>query len=115
LGEQDALARSVGKVFARIKETSGGAGEVPKADIEPTKGTLTTAKIDTALGQKGDLSNGVYKVTIGRTTRMHGHEVGKTMGVNTWAAFAGSDERALVDGDFAMHEGELQGVLKALR
>jgi hypothetical protein len=46
---------------------------------------------------------------------MNGHEMGKAMGVNTWAAFAGSDERAVVDGDFAMTEGELQGVLKALR
>jgi len=37
------------------------------------------------------------------------------MGVNTWAAFAGSDDQAIVDGDFAMLESELQGVLKALR
>jgi len=35
--------------------------------------------------------------------------------INTWAAFAGSDEKAVVDGDFAMLEGELQSVLKALR
>ena len=67
------------------------------------------------MGQKGDLSNGVYKITIGRTTRMHGREVGKTMGVNTWAAFAGSDEKAVVDGDFAMYEDEVQTVLKTLR
>jgi hypothetical protein len=37
------------------------------------------------------------------------------MGVNTWAAFAGTDEMASVDGDFAMIENELQGVLKSLR
>jgi hypothetical protein len=37
------------------------------------------------------------------------------MGVNTWAAFAGTDAYAQVDGDFAMLAGELQGVLKALR
>jgi hypothetical protein len=37
------------------------------------------------------------------------------MGVNTWAAFAGTDDKAVVDGDFAMYEGELQAVLKALR
>jgi hypothetical protein len=115
MGPQDALATAVGKVFARIKETSGGAGEAPKADIDPARSALTTATIDAALGQKGDLANGVYKVTIGRTTRMHGHEVGKTMGVNTWAAFAGSDAQAVVDGDFAMFESELQDVLKALR
>jgi hypothetical protein len=43
------------------------------------------------------------------------HEVGKEMGINTWAAFAGSENQAVVDGDFAMLEGEVQGVLKALR
>jgi len=37
------------------------------------------------------------------------------MGVNTWAAFAGSDDQAVVDGDFAMLESELQPVLRALR
>src|SRR5215468_4183482 len=49
------------------------------------------------------------------TTKMDGHEVGNTMGVNTWAAFVGSDDMAAVDGDFAMLEAELQPVLKALR
>jgi Domain of Unknown Function (DUF1259) len=114
-GEQDAMATAVGKVFARIKETAGGKGEVPTADVDPAKSTLTSAKVDAALGYKGDLGGGVYKVTIGRTTGMHGHDAGKTMGVNTWAAFAGSDERAVVDGDFAMLESELQPVLRALR
>lgn len=37
------------------------------------------------------------------------------MGVNTWAAFVGSDDQAVVDGDFAMHESELQKVLMSLR
>jgi hypothetical protein len=37
------------------------------------------------------------------------------MGINTWAAFAGSDDDAVVDGDFAVHEDELQPVLKSLR
>jgi len=46
---------------------------------------------------------------------MHGTEVGEAMGVNTWAAFAGSQGAAVVDGDFAMLEDELQDVLKALR
>ena len=46
---------------------------------------------------------------------MHGSPVTTQMGVNTWAAFAGSDEAAVVDGDFAMIENEVQPVLKALR
>jgi hypothetical protein len=41
--------------------------------------------------------------------------MGNAMGVNTWAAFAGSDDRAVVDGDFVMLESELQAVLKTLR
>jgi hypothetical protein len=57
----------------------------------------------------------VYKVTIGRTATMHGHAIGSTMGVNTWAAFSGTNDQAVVDGDFAMMESELQPVLKALR
>jgi hypothetical protein len=57
----------------------------------------------------------MVKVVIGRKARMHGVEVGNEMGVNTWAAFAGSDDQAVVDGDFAMYESEVQGVLKALR
>jgi uncharacterized protein DUF1259 len=114
-GDEAALATAVGKVFARIKDTSGGRGELPKGDVDPAKTTLDPAKIEAVLGHKGDLAGGVYKVVIGRRTRMHGHEVGATMGVNTWAAFAGSDETAVVDGDFAMAESELQGVLKALR
>ncbi len=67
------------------------------------------------LGVKGKLEDGVYKATIGRTTRMHGMVAGNAMGVNTWAAFAGSDTEAVVDGDLAMLESELQPVLKALR
>ena len=39
----------------------------------------------------------------------------RRMGVNTWAAFAGTDDNALVDGDFAVTEDELQAVLKSLR
>ena len=115
MGDEAQLAAAVGKVFAKIKETSGGKGEVLHADIDPAKSTLDPKKIDAALGASGELKSGVYKVTIGRETKMHGEAMGNTMGVNTWAAFAGGDDKAVVDGDFAMLESELQGVLIALR
>jgi hypothetical protein len=115
MGEEAQLATAVGKVFAKIKETSGGHGEVPRADIDPAKTSLDPAKIEAVLGQKGELKDGVYKIVIGRDTRMGSASVGNAMGVNTWAAFAGSDEKAVIDGDFAMLESELQSVLRALR
>jgi hypothetical protein len=114
-GDEAKLAGAVGKVFATIKDTSGGKGEVPRAELSPAQTSLDPKAIEDVLGVKGQLANGVYKVTIGRTTKMDGHEVGNTMGVNTWAAFAGSDATAVVDGDFVMLEPEVQQVLKALR
>jgi hypothetical protein len=114
-GEVEKMAAAVGKVFMKIKETAGGKGQKPFADIDPAKTTLKPDKIEAVLGVKGQMVAGVYKLAIGRTTFMHGQEVGNTMGINTWAAFAGSDEKAVVDGDFAMLESEVQGVLKALR
>src|SRR5918992_4543055 len=115
MGDETQLAGAVGKVFTTIKDTSGGKGEVPRVEISPAQTSLDPKIIEDLLGVKGQLASGVYKVTIGRTTTMHSHEVGNAMGVNTWAAFAGSDEQAVVDGDFVMFEHELQPVLKALR
>jgi hypothetical protein len=57
----------------------------------------------------------MFKVVIGRPASMHGTAVGKEMGINTWASFGGTDEEAVVDGDFAMKEAELQTVLRAMR
>jgi Domain of Unknown Function (DUF1259) len=111
MGDEARLAAAVGKVFEAMKQP----GPVPEASIDPASTTLDPKKIEAVLGRKGEMASGVYKVTVGRETKMAGHSMGNAMGVNTWAAFAGSDERAVVDGDFAMLEGELQNVLKALR
>jgi hypothetical protein len=115
MGNESRLATAAGKVFAEIKKSGGIKTEMPHVDIDPSKSTLDSKKIDTVLGIGGEMKDGVYKVTIGRETKMHGETIGKTMGVNTWAAFAGGDEKAVVAGDFVMLESELQGVLKALR
>jgi len=56
----------------------------------------------------------MIKFAFGRPATMHGVKIDNTMGVNTWAAFAGSDDNALVDGDFVVTEDELQAVLKSL-
>jgi hypothetical protein len=111
MGDETRLATAVGKVFAVLKEK----GEVPSAEIDPAKSTLDPGRLDAAFGKKGEFKDGVYKATWGRTTREHGRTLGNTMGVNTWAALAGSDDKAVIDGDFAMLESELQDVLKALR
>jgi len=112
MGPLDSLAGAVGRVFARLREPGV---PIAAADIDPAGSQLDGGRIAAILGHPGDLAGGVYKVTVGRTVRMHGHTAGSTMGVNTWAAFSGTDARAMVDGDFAMTEAELQPVLRALR
>lgn len=117
-GTAEHLAPAVRNVLDAVK-TIRSASPNPASQFAggtvPEQNAITAASIDTILATKGEVNNGMYKATIGRTASMHGTKVGKQMGVNTWAAFAGTDERALVDGDFAMTQGELQGVLKALR
>lgn len=81
-----------------------------------TPSRIDGAKLDSTFGVKGQTKDGMYKATMGRRTKTAcGCTVGKVMGVNTWAAFGGTDEAAVVDGDFAVTEQELQPVLKALR
>src|SRR2546430_2703019 len=55
MGDEEKLAAAVGKVFAKLKETAGGKGETPKADVDPAKTSLDPKKIDAVLGKSGDL------------------------------------------------------------
>jgi hypothetical protein len=116
-GEQ--LARGVRRALDKVREIrSRNATPASSfgAPVLPQTSTITGKTIEDVLGAKGQANSGMFKVVIGRTASAGGgHEVTKEMGVNTWAAFAGTDDNAVVDGDFAMRESELQGVLKALR
>ena len=117
-GSVDKLAQGVRAIFDKEKEIrtanpqpadSFGVGAVP------AKSAIDGPAISQVFGQKGDSKDGMYKVTIGRVVQMAGMDMGNTMGVNTWAAFAGTSDDALVVGDFAVLENELQTVLKTLR
>ena len=117
-GPVDRLAPAVRKAMDKVQEIRTAhptpASQFPGPPA-PEKSTITGSVIDGILGVKGQMSSGMYKAAIGRRAKMHGREIDNQMGVNTWAAFAGSDDNAFVDGDFAMLETEVQGVLKALR
>lgn len=80
----------------------------------PDKSSITAAPLNEIFGVQGEAKDGMLKFTIGRPAKMHGVTIDKDMGVNTWAAFAGNDDNAVVDGDFAVTEDELQAVLKSL-
>ena len=84
----------------------------------PPGGSLDGAALAKIIGHQGEQNGPVYKITIGRPDiklTEHGAAINARMGLNTWAAFAGSDTDAMVAGDVAMLEHELTPVLKALR
>jgi hypothetical protein len=118
-GTADGLAKGVRAALDAQKAIRAKSAQ-PQATFGvgavPTPSHIDATKLDAAFGIKGTAKDGMYKATFGRkATAACGCTVGKTMGVNTWAAFGGSDDNAAVDGDFAVAESELQPVLKALR
>lgn len=116
MGSLDQLAAGVKKVYDKIDEIRA-AQPKPAASFPGTiarDNNITPAPLEAILG-RGQAKDGLFKVTIGRSGTMHGVKVGKEMGINTWAAFAGTDAEAVVDGDFVMAESELQPVLKSMR
>lgn len=115
MGNLETLATSVGKVFAKAQETSSNKKLGFAIKFDAVKTSLDPKPIETIIGTPIEKTGEVYKATLGRTTQMNGHNVEKIMGVNTWMVFSGSNEKAIVEGDFAMLESELQAVLKALR
>jgi hypothetical protein len=111
------LASAVKKVYdaaKQIRATSPKMKDSFGAQPLPEKSSITAAPLNEIFATQGESKDGMVKFTIGRPAKMHGVTIDKDMGVNTWAAFAGSDDNAVVDGDFAVTEDELQPVLKAL-
>ena len=116
-GKPADLARKVKPALELIgKGTSPPSG--PAAPAVSTSPTIDTAKIAQIVGAPGEPSGAVYKITIGRDdlklTDM-GAPINARMGLNTWAAFIGTNANAAIAGDVAMLADEVTPVLKALR
>lgn len=102
----------IGKGSPQHQESVTGA----KSNV--SAGQIDTAKIAKLVGHEGEQSGAVYKITVGRDDlklKDMGATINARMGLNTWAAFYGSDANAEVAGDVAMLSSEITPVLKALR
>jgi hypothetical protein len=105
----------------RIKPGLDLIGHAPAATAPGSSSAsagLDTARIAKIVGHEGEQSGAVYKITVGRDAlnmKEHGATINARMGLNTWAAFVGTDEDAAIAGDVAMLENEVTPVLKGLR
>jgi hypothetical protein len=102
----------IGKGAAQHQSSvSGGSSSV-------AAGAMDTAAIAKVVGHEGEQNGQVYKITVGRDDiqlKEMGAAINARMGLNTWAAFFGSDANAEIAGDVAMLAAEVTPVLKALR
>jgi len=118
-GTVERLANGVKLALAKQKEIRAAHPSPVRvfgSAFAPTANSITGKTIDGILSTTGQANNGMFKIVIGREAKMPcGCTMTKEMGVNTWAAFAGTDDNAVVDGDFCVREDELQPVLKSLR
>src|SRR5256884_1902404 len=120
-GTVDKLAGAVKKMYDTVKAIRGPNAKPAESFSAvgqpslPEKNSISAAPLNEIFGMQGESKDGMLKFNIGRPAKMHGVKIDKEMGVNTWVAFAGSDENAVVDGDYAVTEDELQPALKALR
>lgn len=117
-GSLQLLSEGVKKALDTVKEIRTKNTNLPNGFGNPLpsdKNSITVGNLETIFLSKGQYKEGMAKFIFGRTAQENNITIGNNMGVNTWAAFAGNNENAIVDGDFAVLEKELQQVLKVLR
>jgi hypothetical protein len=118
MGSAPDLAKRVKPAIDLIDQAAKKGPASGSAAPAPTSGTLDGAALAKIIGTPGEQTGPVYKITIGRpdiNLREHGAPINARMGLNTWAAFTGTDADAMVAGDVAMLENELTPVLRSLR
>lgn len=117
MGTPAALATRLKPALSLIGK-GGGTASRPPAETPVPVGAIDGKAIAAIVGHQGEQSGPVYKVTVGRPDidlREHGAAINARMGLNTWAAFSGTEQDAMVAGDVAMLAAEVTPVLKALR
>src|SRR3954462_9780539 len=112
------LARKLKPAVDLIGKGSRPAAPAAAAGSPAPTPSIDTAKMAQIAGHQGETNGAVYKITVGREdlklTEM-GAPINARMGLNTWAAFVGTNENAAIAGDVAMTAAEVTPVLKALR
>ncbi len=108
----------IGQTRATPHTELAPTGRTTGKEVEVVEGKLGLEQLEKNIGHKAEQNGAVTKFTIGRDDlkiREMGALLNSRMGLNTWAAFLGTEQTAAVAGDIAMLETEVNPVLKALR
>src|SRR5215510_13132484 len=111
------LARKLKPAIDLIGKSSPAATPAPTATVG-AQNPLNTARLVEIVGTQGEQNGAVYKFTLGRTdlkVSEMGAPINARMGLNTWAAFTGTNEKAAITGVTSLSSMATSPVLKALR
>ncbi|GEO06675.1 peptidase M23 [Adhaeribacter aerolatus] len=118
MGSPAGLAK---KYAATIRQSKISPANQPPAiaPAGPTgKENFDLPALDAIVKYTGTVNGPTYKYTVGRadlTIMAMGAEMTPSIGLNSWASFAGDKNQAHIAGDIAMLEPEVNAVIKALR
>lgn len=118
MGTPEELAKKYAQAIAQTKiapQSQPPAGPPP---AKTGKDIFDVDALNKIVEHEAAINGPTIKYTIGRTDLTviaMGTEMTTNIGLNTWAAFTGSMERAHIAGDIAMLESEVNPVIKSLR
>jgi hypothetical protein len=111
IGEETALAQTIRNALDKTSTPKPSTSGISQSVI-----SLDTGLIEKIIGHQGQAGGGVFKITIGRKgVKADGVNLNASMGLNTWAAFTGTNDHARVAGDVAMTAREVNPVIQAFR
>jgi hypothetical protein len=118
MGEPGDLARAYSAAIKPSRLHPANQPAPAESTARGAKDHFDLDALDRITGHQGVANGPVYKYTVGRpdlTVTLMGVELTAGIGLNSWAAFTGTTEHALVAGDIAMLEPEVTPVIAVLR
>ncbi|HQS22865.1 MAG TPA: DUF1259 domain-containing protein [Sediminibacterium sp.] len=118
MGSPEELAKKYAKAIAETKISPANQPPVGAPPTKTGKDIFDMPKLNGIVKYEAAVNGPTIKYTIGRddlTITAMGAEMTSSIGLNTWASFTGSMDNAMVAGDIAMLEHEVNSVIKVLR
>lgn len=118
MGTPEELAKKYAKAISATKiapQNQPSAGPPP---VKTGKDIFDVDALNKIIGYEAAINGPTIKYTIGRPdlkVMAMGVEMTPNIGLNTWAAFTGSMDKAHIAGDVAMLDTEVNSVIKTLR
>lgn len=117
-GSPEELAKKYANAIAQTKIWPGNQPPAGPPPARMGNDIFNVAQLNRIVKYDAAINGPTIKYTIGRddlTITAMGAEMTASIGLNSWASFTGSMDKAYIAGDIAMQEHEVNDVVKSLR